>query len=142
MLIHSYIILLYSLMLFSRINCSNAHALHMSSHRVDYMWSHAHISMHSFVITLDRLYSMLTCVCISLGMTISTRLAGTRPGSTLMGWVLPGPIRNRVGFGSLKKKTRSESGLGPGFIKKTRNQTRPDPFKTRYPKLLKYPLYI
>ena len=57
--------LLYSLMLFSRINCSNARALHMSSHRVNYMWSHAHKSMYSFVITKDRLYSMLTCSCIS-----------------------------------------------------------------------------
>ena len=31
---HAY---LYSLMLFSSINCSNAHAFHMSSHRVDYV---------------------------------------------------------------------------------------------------------
>ena len=33
----------------------------MSSNRVDYMWSHAHIFMHLFIITWDMLYSMLTC---------------------------------------------------------------------------------
>ena len=32
---------LYSLMLFSNINCSHDYAFHMSSQRVDYMWSHA-----------------------------------------------------------------------------------------------------
>ena len=41
----------------------------------------------------------------------------TRFGPTLMGRVLPGPIKNRVGFGFLKKKTRSRFGLGPGFYK-------------------------
>ena len=34
--------------------------------------------------------------------------------------VLPGPIRNRVRYGFLKKKTRSGFGSGSGFIKKTR----------------------
>ena len=52
---------LYPLMLFCIINCSHAHAFHMSSNRVDYMWSHAHIFMHLFIITWDMLYSMLTC---------------------------------------------------------------------------------
>ena len=36
-----------SIVLFSSINGSNTHAFHMSSHRVNYMWSHADISMHS-----------------------------------------------------------------------------------------------
>ena len=40
----------------------------------------------------------------------------------------------------LKKKTRSESGSYPGFIKKTRNLTH---IKTRYPKITKIPyIYI
>ena len=43
------------------------------------------------------------------------------PGSTLIGRVLPGPIRNRVGHGFFKKKTRSGSRSGLGFIKKTRD---------------------
>ena len=34
-----------------------------------------------------------------LGMTIFARSAGTQPGLTLMGRVLPGPIRNRVRYG-------------------------------------------
>ena len=60
-----------------------------------------------------------------LGMTIFARPTGTLPGSTLMGRVLPGPIRNRVRYGL--KKTRSGSKLGLGFIKKpeTRPKTRP-----------------
>ena len=40
-----------------------------------------------------------------------------------MGRILPGPIKNRVGYGFLKK-TRSGSGSGLGFIKKTQNPTR------------------
>ena len=54
--------------------------------------------------------------------------AGTRAGSTLMGRILLGPIRNRVGYEFFKKKPRSMSGSGPGFIKKkfeTRPETRP-----------------
>ena len=43
------------------------------------------------------------------------------PSPTLMGRVLPGLIRNRVGYGFLKKKKPE---TGPGFIKKT--QTRPE----------------
>ena len=47
----------------------------------------------------------------------------------------------------LKKKTRNGSGSGPGFIKKPKPDPRPDsyknPYKTRYPKLQKYPnIYI
>ena len=45
-----------------------------------------------------------------LGMTIFARPTGTRPNSTLMGRILSGPIRNRVGYGFLKKKP--EAGLG------------------------------
>ena len=36
-----------------------------SSQNADFLWSHAYISMHSFVITQARLYSMLTCSCTS-----------------------------------------------------------------------------
>ena len=39
-----------------------------------------------------------------VGMTIFSRPAGTRPGPTLMGRVLPSPFRNRVGYGFKKKK--------------------------------------
>ena len=41
---------------------------------------------------------------IQLGMAIFAWPAGTRPNPTLMGRVLPGPIRNRVGYGFKKKK--------------------------------------
>ena len=41
----------------------------------------------------------------------------------LMDWILPSPIKNRVGFGfKKKKKTRNGSKLGPGFYK---NPTQP-----------------
>jgi len=47
-----------------------------------------------------------------------------------MGQVLPDLIKNRVGFGFLKKKTRSESGSGPSFYKNpARTWTRLDPVK-------------
>ena len=72
-------------------------------------------------------------------MAIFTRSAGTRSGPTLMGRVLPGPIRNRVGYGFFKKKPEA----GPGFIKKiwdpTQNLAR---LKTRHLKLQKYHVYI
>ena len=57
-------------------------------------------------------------------MAIFARFAGTRPDPTLMGRILPGLIRNRVGYGFLKKKKPE---AGPGFIKKseTRLKTRP-----------------
>ena len=51
-----------------------------------------------------------------LGMAISAQPAGTLPGLILMGQVLPNPIRNRIGFGFLKK-TRTKSKSGPGFYK-------------------------
>ena len=41
----------------------------------------------------------ITTLQQSLGMAISTRPVDTRLDPTLMGWVLPGPIRNRVGYG-------------------------------------------
>ena len=66
---------------------------------------------------------------------------GTRLGPTLMGRVLPDPIRNRVGYGFFKKKKPE---VGPGFIKKTRDPTRNlARIKTRYPKITKIPsIYI
>ena len=45
-----------------------------------------------------------------VGMTIYTRPVGTQPGSTLVGRVLPGLMKNRVRFGFKKKKP--EMGLG------------------------------
>ena len=51
------------------------------------------------------------------------RPAGTQPGPTLMGWVLPGLIKNRIGFGFLKKLE-----AGSGFYKNpAQTWTRPDP---------------
>ena len=47
-------------------------------------------------------------------MTIYAWPTGTRPGSTLIGRVLPSPIKNRVGFG-FKKKKKLET--GPRFGK-------------------------
>ena len=57
-------------------------------------------------------------------MAIFARPVDTRPGPTLMGRVLPGPIRNRVGYEFLKKKTRNGFGSGLSFIKK---KPKPDP---------------
>ena len=76
-------------------------------------------------------------------MAIFARPADTRPGPTLMGRILPGPFRNRVGYGFKKKKPE----MGPGrvrvLLKKPRPDPRPDPYKTRYPKLPKCPnIYI
>ena len=39
---------------------------------------------------------------MDLEMTVVTRPVGTRPGPTLMGWVLPDLINNRAGFRFLK----------------------------------------
>ena len=76
---------------------------------------------------------------VGVGMAIFAWPTGIRPGPTLMGRILPGPIRNRVGYGFLKKKPEA----GPGFIKKiwdpTQNLAR---LKTRHLKLQKYPVYI
>ena len=41
-----------------------------------------------------------------LGMAIFAQPAGTQPGSTLMGRILPDPIKNRVGFGFKKKNPK------------------------------------
>ena len=57
-----------------------------------------------------------------VGMAIFARPAGTRFGPTLMCRVLYGPIRNRVGY-RFKKKTRSKSKSGSGFIKKIQDPT-------------------
>ena len=51
-----------------------------------------------------------------LGMAIFARPADTQSGPTLMGRVLLSPIRNRVGYGFLKKKTRNGFGSSSGFI--------------------------
>ena len=79
-----------------------------------------------------------------LGMAIFARPASTRPGSTLMGRGLPSLIRNRVGYGFLKKKTRSGSRSGLSFIKKIWDLTwNPARIKTRYPEITKIPfIYI
>ena len=53
-------------------------------------------------------------------MEIFAQPADTRPGPTLMGWILPGPIRNRVEYGFLKKNLKRVRVL----FKKT--QTRPE----------------
>ena len=55
-----------------------------------------------------------------LGMAIFAQPADTRPSPTLMGRILPDPIRNRVRYGFLKKKkkTQTRSRSGPSFIKK------------------------
>ena len=45
-----------------------------------------------------------------IGMTIFARPTDTQPGPTLMGQILPGPIKNRIEFGFLKKK-KLEAGL-------------------------------
>ena len=69
-------------------------------------------------------------------MAIATRLAGTWPDLTLMGRVLPGPIKNMVGFGFKNKKPQ----VGLGFIK-----TRPEPGFGPNPvasEITKRPLYI
>ena len=50
-----------------------------------------------------------------IGMAIVAQPTDTRLGPTLMDRVLLGLIKNRVGFGFLKKKTRSGFGLGLSF---------------------------
>ena len=62
-----------------------------------------------------------------LGMAIFARPVGTQPGTTLMGRILPDPIKNRVGFGFKKKKTQSGFELGLGFFQNpVRTRTRPN----------------
>ena len=59
-------------------------------------------------------------------MAIFARPVDAQLNPTLMGRVLPGPIKNRIGFG-LKKKPRSGSGSGLGFGKNPiRTRTQPD----------------
>ena len=75
-------------------------------------------------------------------MAIFARPAGIRSGPTLMGRILPGPIRNRVGYGFLKKNPKRVR-VGFGFYKKIRDPTRnPARLKTRHLKLQKDPVYI
>ena len=62
--------------------------------------------------------------------------AGTRSGLILMGRVLSGPIRNRVGYGFLKKNPKRVRVL----LKNPRPDPKPDPDKTRYSKITKIPL--
>ena len=45
-------------------------------------------------------------------MVIFARPADIRSSPILMGWVLPGPIKNRIGFGFKKKKLKLGSGFG------------------------------
>ena len=71
------------------------------------------------------------------GMAISTWFAGTRHGLTLMGWILPDMIKNKVGFGFWKKKTR----IGSRFLQtpgSNPGSTWPGYIRNR--KSLKYPL--
>ena len=62
--------------------------------------------------------------------------ADTRPGPTLMGRILPGPLRNRVGYGFIKKK---KNPIRVQVLSKTRLEPEPgyDPITL---KLLKPPL--
>ena len=50
-----------------------------------------------------------------VGMAIIARPADTRPGPTLMGQILPGPIKNRVGFGFLVKPGPNLNSTRPGY---------------------------
>ena len=59
----------------------------------------------------------------SVGMAIYIRPADTRPGPTLMGRILPGPIKNRVGYGFFKKN--------PKRVRVLLKNPKPDPVKTR-----------
>ena len=73
-------------------------------------------------------------------MAISVRPTSTRPGPILMGRILPDPIKNRVGYGFLKKNPKRVR-IGSGFYKKTRNPTRLRPDYIIY-KITKLPSYI
>ena len=59
---------------------------------------------------------------------------------TLMGWILPGPIKNRVGYG-FKKKNPKRVRVRFEFYQKTRNPTRLRPGYIIY-KITKLPSYI
>ena len=69
-------------------------------------------------------------------MAIFARLADIRLGPTLMGRVLPGPIRNRVGYGLKKKKNPKRVRV---LLKKPKPDPRPDPYKNPVPKITKIP---
>ena len=60
-----------------------------------------------------RVFFCLSCI-FKVGMAIVARFASIWPSLTLMGRILPGPIKNRIGFGL--KKSRSGSGSGLGFF--------------------------
>ena len=49
---------------------------------------------------------------LGVEMAIFARPAGTRPGPTLMGWILLSLIRNRVGYGFFFFKKKPEAGPG------------------------------
>ena len=60
-----------------------------------------------------------------LGMAIQAQPVDTQPDSTLMGRILLGPIKNRVGYGFKTKKL--ETGLGRvRILEKTRPEPGPD----------------
>ena len=61
-------------------------------------------------------------------MAIWARPVGTRPGPTLMGRILPGSIKNRVGYGFFFKKPEA----GPGWVRVLiKTQPEPGPGSTR-----------
>ena len=43
-----------------------------------------------------------------------------------MGRILPGLIKNRVGYGFLKKKKKLEAGLGRVWVLSKKSETRPE----------------
>ena len=77
-----------------------------------------------------------------LGMAIFAQLVGTRPGSTLMGLILPGLIRNRVEYGFKKKKKNPNRIRGLSKKSETRPETQPgyNPVFLKLPK--NPPIYI
>ena len=50
-------------------------------------------------------------------MTISTQPMGTRLGPTLMGRILPDPIKKKVEYGFLIKSNSGPGRVGSGFCK-------------------------
>ena len=77
-------------------------------------------SRHSF------LFKIFEIIGIYLGMAIYTRPADTRPGPTLIGRILPGPINYRVGYGFKKKKPETSPGQVQVFAK-TWPEPEPEP---------------
>ena len=63
----------------------------------------------------------------SVGMAIFARPVDTRSGPTLMGRILPGLIKNRVGYGFLKKKPKAD----PGQVQILSKNPKPGPDMTR-----------